>query len=308
MRSDYVAFTLLGLILGTNFLFMKEAVHTVAPVQVVWLRVLFGAIPILIFGFYKKCLKISHFRNAHHFFVMSILSTVIPYLCFVKGTQYLKSGAAGAISGIIPLLTAFIAAALLPNEKLNLKGFLGLLLGFVGVALVAHLSSIFIYSSDVAYYGTLFMFLGSIGYAFGMIYAKKFISPLGLASVSLACYQVMFAIIILIIIVPIKGISIILQDYSALLGLALGLGFLGSGVAFIVYYHIIDRLGAVAASSVFYIPPVDALVIGAVIGKESISNSQYLGAAIILVGVYLARSGGLNIKTTVNIAKKLEPI
>ena len=257
---------------------------------------IFGALPILIFGLYRKSLKFADLKSAHHFMVMSVLSTVVPYLGFVKGTQYLKSGAAGAISGIIPLLTAVIAAAMLPTDKITAKRFLGLTFGFIGVAFVAHLIKILDYSSDDALYGTLFMLLGSAGYASGMVYARKFISPLGLNSVALATYQMAFACILLTIIVPTEGIGAILQDQNALLGLALGLGLMGTGIAFIMYYHIIERLGAVTASSVFYIPPVVALIVGAFIGKESISISQYFGGAIILLGVYLARSGGVSDK------------
>ena len=71
-------------------------------------------------------------------------------------------------------------------------------------------------------------------------------------------------------------------------GLVLGLGVLGTGVAYILYYFIIDKLGAVSASSVAYIPPVVAIIIRVFLIGEKIDAWEYLGAALILAGVVLA--------------------
>src|SRR5205085_514050 len=101
----YLVFASLGIIWGSNFLFMKMAVSVLEPMQVVWLRVLFGSIPILIYAFSRKALRWSDLKKVHHFIAMSVLANLLPYFFFVKGTQSLKSGIAGVISGTIPLMT-----------------------------------------------------------------------------------------------------------------------------------------------------------------------------------------------------------
>ncbi len=62
-------------------------------------------------------------------------------------------------------------------------------------------------------------------------------------------------------------------------GLVLGLGILGTGLAYVIYYYIIEKLGAVSASSVTYIPPIVALAIGVIIVGERIGIWGYLGTA-----------------------------
>ncbi|ATB32338.1 DMT family transporter [Melittangium boletus] len=291
MNVDSILFLVLGVIWGTNFLFMKEAVQVISPLQVAWLRASFGAVPILLFAFSRRSLAKADLRNAHHFAAMSILSIVVPYVSFVKGTQYLQSGAAGAISGIIPLMTAVAAALFLPKDRLSARKGLGLLLGLVGVAWVADVTRLFEASSSNALHGTLCMLLGSAGYASGMVYAYKFITPLKLSPIALAGYQTAGAALLLAFITPMKGVEAVASVPASLAALALGLGLLGTGIAFILYYRIIERLGAITASSVFYIPPVVALAVGALVGKEGLSLSQCLGTAVILLGVFLARNG-----------------
>ncbi|QDK39371.1 DMT family transporter [Bdellovibrio sp. NC01] len=291
LNYNYVVYWFLGLLWGTNFLFMKMAVQVIQPAQVALLRIIFGMVPIIAFGLINKSLKLEHLRHSRHFLAMGLLAVVVPYLGFIKGTQLLASGAAGAISGIIPLMTALFAALFLPTDRMNSKKFIGLLLGFIGVAFIAHLDRLFNYSAYDAAYGAGYMLLGSLGYAAAMIYARKFITPLNLSSLALACYQIIAAAIVLSLVVPMRGAEIILQHPQAFLATSVGLGFLGTGLAFVLYYRIIEKLGAVTASSVFYIPPVMALIIGALIANEEIGPAQYAGALMILVGVSLTRNG-----------------
>jgi len=72
--------------------------------------------------------------------------------------------------------------------------------------------------------------------------------------------------------------------------LIIGLGFLGTGLAYILYYYIVDELGAVTASSVTYIPPIIALLIGAVVVNEPIANVDYVATALIFLGVFLLKT------------------
>ena len=91
-----VAFAVLGLIWGSNFIFMKRAAETISPGQISLLRVLFGFVPVLIYALYRGDLARHHARYTHHFFVMSVLATSVYYFAFAAGTDRLESGIAGA--------------------------------------------------------------------------------------------------------------------------------------------------------------------------------------------------------------------
>lgn len=290
MPARSTSFFLLGAIWGSNFLFMHEAVHVVLPLQVAWLRVCFGALPIVGYALLRKTLRWSDLRHAPHFCAMALLATVVPYVSFVKGAQLLSSGSAGAISGAIPLMTAVFAIAFLEDEKLTATRAIGMVIGLAGVAAVADVRRLLDGSSgSAAVLGVLAMLLGSAGYAGAMVYARRFITPLRLSPLALAGYQTAAAAIVLTAIAPIRGVGALAGEPRALLALALGLGLVGTGISFILYYWIIERLGAIAASSVFYLPPVVALLLGSIVAGEPIGPWQWCGTALILGGVFLSR-------------------
>lgn len=289
---DLIAFIALGIIWGSNFLFMRDAVQVIAPLQVAWLRVCFGALPILGFAVARGAVRRRDIRYAKHFAAMSILATVLPYVFFVKGAQLLHSGAAGAVSGVIPLMTAAFATVFLRDEKLTRARALGILSGLVGVAIVADVRRLYGTASDnAALLGTLAMLAGSAGYASALVYARRFITPLQLSPVALAAYQTVGAGVLLSIAAPARGVEALIEAPRALVALTLGLGLVGTGIGFILYYRIIERLGAIAASSVFYLPPVVALLLGALVAHEAIGPWQWFGTALILGGVFLSRQG-----------------
>ena len=130
-----IAFVSLGVIWGSNFLFMKWASETIAPGQITFLRVMFGFLPILVYAAVRRVLDRRHLRHLHHFVVMSLLATSIYYFAFAAGTSVLASGIAGALSGAIPLFSFVCAAVLLKGERITPLRTIGVLLGFGGSCL-----------------------------------------------------------------------------------------------------------------------------------------------------------------------------
>lgn len=288
----FLLFCTLGIIWGSNFLFMKIALEVITPLQIVWLRVLFGSLPILGFAILKRSMKWSDFKKAYHFLAMALIANVATYYFFVKGTELLTSGIAGVISGTIPLMTALLAVLTLPIEKLTRQKTAGLILGLLGVMCVSHFESSFSLTIGRELIGAGFITLGSFCIALGMVYVNKFITPLKMGALPLAAYQTLFASFLLFIITPTQGIEAIWGHPQALLSVVLGLGLLGTGFAYVMYYFVIDRLGAVTASSVFYLPPVVALIIGILVRDEAVSFLQALGTLSIICGIYLVRDDG----------------
>ena len=117
------------------------------------------------------------------------------------------------------------------------------------------------------------------------MYARKFISPLGLSPLALTTYQIGLALIVLLLATDRHGITQIFADRRATVGLVLGLGLCGTGLAYILYYFLVARLGAVVASGVTYIPPVVALMIGVLWVGDPVRPLDYVAMAAILAGV-----------------------
>ena len=144
---------------------------------------------------------------------------------------------------------------------------------------------------DIA--GVLWMIAGSLSVGCSFVYARKFISPLGLSPLALTTYQIGIALVLLLLVTDQHGITGILADRRATLGLVLELGLCGTGLAYILYYLIFDRLGAVAASGVTYTPPVVALLIGVLFVGEPVQHLDCAAMVAILTGVSVLQSGRL---------------
>lgn len=282
-----MAFWLLGIIWGSNFIYMKYATEYISSTQVVLLRVVLSVIPIAVYAFFTRSIKKEHIRYVHHFLVMSLLATVIYYFCFVKGASLLYSGIAGALSGSAPLFTFILGMIFLKDEKSSVAKIAGIILGAVGIILLAKPFNAEI--TPTTWLGIGYMIAGSLSFGASFIYTKRFISPLKIAGEALVTYQLLGAAIILLCITDFNGIGRILQSTQAALGLFIGLGLLGTGLAYLIYYYIIDSFGAVKASSVAYIPPVVALMIGALRVREPITLLDATATLLILFGVWLLK-------------------
>ncbi len=282
-----VAFCLLGIIWGSNFIYMKLASKLITPSQIVFFRVLFGFIPVIIYSFYLGVLSWKHLKHAGHFLVMALLATTIYYYGFAKGTSLLLSGVAGAVSGAIPIFAFILSVLFIAEEKITKTKAIGVLVGFIGVVAIGRPSEQDLMSTNLE--GVFYMVAGSLSVGASFVYAKKYIIPLKISAVALTTYQLGFGLIILALVTDYSGIGNIWTEVHASVGLVVGLGLLGTGLAYIIYYYIVEKLGAIASSSVTYIPPVVALLIGSLLAGESIEMVDYAATCLIFFGVFLLK-------------------
>jgi drug/metabolite transporter (DMT)-like permease len=282
-----IAFWLLGLIWGSNFIYMKMASELINPMQIVFFRVLFGFVPVAIYSIYKGALSWKHLQHAGHFFMMSLLATAIYYYGFAKGTSLLLSGVAGAVSGAIPLFSFFIAVIFIAEEKICKSKVFGIIIGFLGVVIIGRPSGQDLMATNLA--GVSYMVAGSLSVGASFVYARKFITPLKISAAALTTYQLGAGLLILSLITDYDGIGNIWSETHAAIGLIIGLGLLGTGLAYIIYYFIVENLGAVAASSVSYIPPAIALLIGSLLVGEPIEALDFGATFLIFTGVFLLK-------------------
>lgn len=287
-QTAYGVFLLLGLIWGSNFIFVKWAADWISPAQIVLLRVVFGFLPVLGYALATRALSVRHLRHAHHFLVMSLLATAVYYVAFAQGTALLPSSVAGMLSGAIPLFTFVCAWLFLHDEPLNGRSACGVGLGFLGVLLIARPWSGAGETVNLA--GTLYMMGGSLSVGCSFVYARRFLSPLKLPAAALTTYQIGLAIPTLLLVTDLQNLGAVFADTRAWVGLIVGLGLLGTGLAYILYYLIVETLGAVVASSATYLPPVVALLIGVLVAGEALHPLDLLAMGLILAGVAVLQS------------------
>ena len=292
MFRAYTALILLGVIWGSNFIFMKWATALITPSQTVFLRVLFGFIPLALIAWRHKVITREQLAYLPHFIVMSVLATSFYYYGFIAGTALLPSSIAGLLSGSIPIFTFVGAALFLPEEKPTKQMALGVALGFAGIALSARPWQGGI---NISLIGVLWMLAGSLSVGASFVYVRRFLSHLKLPPLALATWQIGIAVMTLAVLIDFDGITHIATDAQALWGTVLGLGILGTGAAFLIYYFIIETLGSVRAAGATYIAPIVAVIIGAIIG-EAITYVEIVALLLILSGVLLIQTGREKVK------------
>jgi drug/metabolite transporter (DMT)-like permease len=266
---------------------MKLAANLITPMQIVFYRVLFGFVPVFIYAKLRGDLRWQHLKHIGHYFVMGMLATAVYYYGYAKGTSLLLSGVAGAISGAIPLFSFVLAVLFITEEKASRLKIAGILVGFVGVVIIGFPSGEGLASSNME--GVFYMVAGSLSVGASFVYAKKFIIPLKIPVSALTTYQLGLGLLVLALFTDYNGINNVFSNMHASIGLVVGLGLLGTGLAYIIYYYIVEKLGAVSASSVTYIPPIVALLIGALLVGEPIKLADYGATVLIFIGVLLLK-------------------
>jgi drug/metabolite transporter (DMT)-like permease len=288
MRLTKAAFVLLGLIWGSNFIYMKWATNLITPMQIAFLRVLFGFLPLALAAWHRGVINRSQLRHLPHFSVMAAVATVFYYVAIVKGTALLPSGVAGVLGGSIGIFTAIFSLLLLRTEKMNGLMMLGVILGFAGIVLIARPWEGADNPIDLA--GVSWMLAGSIILGMSYVYVRRFLSPFDLPPLALVTWQMGLALLMLAALTNFTGIGHILLDWHATAGVVIGLGILGTGIAFLIYYFLLQELGAVAASGSTYITPTVALLIGWAVG-EKVGALEVAAIALILASIAMLQIG-----------------
>ena len=288
MARAYAALILIGFVWGSNFIFIKMATAVLPPMQVVFLRVLVGFLPLALVALWTGAIRRDQLRHLPHFAVMSVLATSFYYYGFVAGGALLPSSVAGLLGGAIPIVTFLTTLVFLRSERPNGLIALGVAVGFVGIALTARPWE---NGATVNLRGVAWLLSGVASVGISFVYARRYLAPLQLAPVALAAWQTGLASLTLAVVTDFDGITVILDHPRALVALVLGLGVLGTGLAYLIYYYMVQKLGAVGASGATYLPAVVAVVIGAAVG-EKIGLVEVMALVLTLGGVALIQLGG----------------
>lgn len=288
MRSTYLAFGFLGLLWGSNFIYMKWAAEFISPAQITLLRVFFGFLPLVFVAWRKGVMSLDQLRHLPHFLVMAIFATALYYFAIAEGTALLPSGIAGVLGGSIALFTTIATLLFLRTEKPNALMIIGVLVGFAGIVLIARPWEVTDRAINIT--GVFWMLAATTILGLSYVYVRRFLSPFNLPPLALATWQTGLALLVLSMLVDRTGMTRILQDRHAAAGVAVGLGVLGTGMAFLIYYYLLQELGAVAASGSTYITPNVALLIGWMAG-EKIGIFEIAAIILVLASIALLQIG-----------------
>ena len=280
--SLYIA---LGVVWGCSFIFIKLGLEFLTPIGVAFGRVSLGALTLLIWARIKGIALPKGKAMWFHLWVVALLLNVFPGILFAFAETKVTSILAGIINAVTPLMTLLAIMIAFREEKPKSFQVIGLLTGFLGVLTVLGAwqglgdnptIAVIALLSAVACYGVSFP------------YSRKFVLPMKLQAESLAAGQLTMGALTLLPLYMIDGIA---QDYyrpGPVLAM-LTLGILGSGFAYIWNFKIMEAAGSAIASTVTYVTPVVAVIVGNIFLGEGVTWYEPVGGAIVLLGAAISQ-------------------
>lgn len=280
---DAALLLVLALVWGNSFLFIKTAVAVMPPPWVVTARMVIGALLLsgLALGSRERAPRdLATFRNLA---VIGVFGTALPWLGQAWAQQFLDSGLMAVLNASTPVAT-LIVAVLSGQERLYRNRVFGLALAVLGTFVVVG-AEVRAGRSTPA---LLMAVLATSGYALGAVLARARISG-RVPSVWAAALQLAWGAVLL------GPVAWALEGPPptalppAVIGALLALGLLGTGLAFQIYFTLLQNVGATNTSMVTYLVPVVGLASGALVRGERFGANVFIGAAAMIGGVWLAQ-------------------
>jgi drug/metabolite transporter (DMT)-like permease len=217
---------------------------------------------------------------------VAVLLNAAPGFLFAFGQQYVTSVMAGILNATTPLMTLLMMTLVFRSEKVSANQIVGLVTGFVGVALV---SGVLHGLGENKLVGVAALLGATFCYGLSFPYARRFVTPLPYSNTALATAQVTASAVILLPFALIGGITAGPVSATPLVGIVL-LGVLGTGFAYIWNYRNMKLAGSAIASSVTYITPVVAAVLGLAFLGEHLTWDQIAGGLLVLAGAAMIQN------------------
>ncbi|WP_300979095.1 DMT family transporter [Flavobacterium sp.] len=273
---------LLSLIWGSSFILIKKGLVGLTAFQLGSLRIIFAALFLLVIGF-RSLVKIPY-HQWKYIALTSLFGTFIPAYLFAIAQTQIDSSISSILNSLTPLNTLLIGVLFFRLDFRRNQIF-GVLIGLVGSALLIWNGAV--HHPNQNYYYAFLVLIASICYATNVNLIKKYLSDLPPLSITTGNF--------LVLLFPALAV-LYSTDFFAMTHRAavqesvlyiLILGVLGTGIANIIFFKLIQISSPVFATSVTYLIPVVAFFWG-MLDQELLTPVQLFGAFIVLVGVYLS--------------------
>ncbi len=273
---------LLSFIWGSSFILIKKGLVGLNPLQLGSARIIFTAFFLLMIGF--KSLKQINKQQWKSIVITSFFGTFAPVYLFSIAETQISSSICSILNSLTPLFTLLLGA-LIFKIGYQKKQFFGVLIGLVGSLLLVFNGAV--NHPNENYWFTFLVVLASIGYAININLIKKHLANLNPLSITTGNFAVLLvpALIILFTTPIIHQIQQPVTKHS--LFFILILGIIGTGIANIIFFKLIQIASPIFASSVTYMIPIVACIWG-LFDNETLTTIQIVGAFIILIGVFLS--------------------
>ena len=285
---DYILLVILALIWASAFFNIKIATYSFGPITIAFLRVFFGAVPVLLLCYYKK-IKVEAFSKDWHWFAMiGFINLVAPFYLIAYGVQSVQSNLAAILMSTTPLSSTVLGHFYTRNEKFNFIKTIGILIGFSGIL---YLFSDNILIDENNFLSALLILLGSTCYVIGGVLTLKISKK---KNENVTGSILIWAVLILIPIVsfteqPWNSIPRVDSTISVIY-----LGLVSTGIAWLLRFRILVNNGLIFQSQVSYLIPIFGTILSYIFLKELITFKVLISLIAVSVGIYFVRKADNN--------------
>ena len=280
---DYSLLVFLALIWSSAFFNIKIATYSFGPVTIAFLRVFFGAIPVLLLCYYKN-IKIEAFSKDWYWFAMiGFINLVAPFFLIAYGVKSVQSNLAAILMSTTPLSSTVLGHFYTKNERFNFIKTFGILIGFSGIL---YLFSDNLLIDENNFLSALLILLGSTCYVVGGVLTLKISKKKN--------ENVTGSILIWAIIILIPLVSFIEQPWNITPRLdstisVVYLGLISTGIAWLLRFKILVNNGLIFQSQVSYLIPIFGTILSYIFLKELITIKVLVSLIAVCVGIYFVR-------------------
>ena len=275
MENKYwILITILGAVWGSAFMFIKIATPELGPIALVNIRLAVAGLIFIPFLLQQKYLK--HFRsNLKNILVLSVINTALPFSLFAYASLESSSNMLSILNGTTAIMAVVISTIWL-KIRLNFFQIMGVFIGLFGIVVLANPDNVYISMK-----ATIFCLSAAFCYALSANYIQKFAYKTN--TIVLIGWSLVIASVLLM---PITFFNLPSQFPSNnVIFSILWLGVISTGVAFLGYVRLIEKVGAVKTATVAYFIPVFGVIWGYVFLGEPITLQILIGMILILIGI-----------------------
>jgi drug/metabolite transporter (DMT)-like permease len=285
--TDYILLTVLALIWASAFFNIKIATYSFGPITIAFLRVFFGALPVLLLCYFKK-IKVEAFSKDWHWFAMiGFINLVAPFFLIAYGVKSVQSNLAAILMSSTVLSSTVLGHFYTKNERFDLTRTIGVLIGFSGII---YLFSDNLLITENNFISALLIILGATCYVVGGLLTLKISKKKN--------ENVTGSILIWATIILIPLVSLIEQPWNSTPRLdstisVIYLGLVSTGVAWLLRFKILTTNGLIFQSQVSYLIPIFGVILGYIFLDEIITLKVLVSLFAVIVGIYFVKKAGI---------------
>lgn len=271
---------------GSSFLFIKMGLEAFTPAQVGFGRLLVGAAVLVAMVAFSRRWPHFTWKQVGAIAVVGVAMSGVPMVLIPMAEQDITSILASLLNASTPLWTALFVALLIPAERTTRAQFLGLLVGAAGIAVLVGAWDV----REFSLRGTVLMLTATAFYGIGGTLSRMLLTRVSSGAAALSMTQVGLSAVMLAPVAVLSGApgeGAFSPTGPALWGV-LALGVIGTSFAYVMFWKVVKLAGATTATSVTFLVPVVATILGIAVLNESLQWYEPIGALVVFVGVWLA--------------------